>query len=281
MLAGVPVRERRLTAAGVSTCRLEGGEGPPLVLLHGGIESGGAVWTPVISRLAQSHRVLVPDQPGFGESGPVERLGAAAFADWFTDVLRQTCTEKPTLVAHSLAGSLAARFAAEYGHLLSRLVVYAAPAIGVYRMPVRLRVVAIRFAFRPSEQNAERFYRFALRDLAATRERDPEWFDAFAAYNLSRAVVPHVKRTMQRLIKVGTKQLPELALRRIAIPTALIWGRQDRMVPLAVAEAAGSRLGWPLHVIDDVAHVPQIERPDAFVEALADATRTVVYKNPR
>lgn len=273
LLAGIPVTERRLRLAGASTAVLEGGDGPPLVLLHGGIECGGAIWAPVIPRLAARHRLVVPDVPGLGGSEPIPRLDAAAFTDWFAELLRHTCREKPTLIAHSLGGSLAARFAAEHGDLLRRLVICAAPAIGSYRMPLRLRVVAIRFALRPTERNAERFDRFALLDLDEVRRRDPEWWEAFIAYTLSRARTRQVKRTMRQLIATGTEQVPDTELRRITIPAALLWGRHDRMVPLGLAEGASARLGWPLHVIDAAAHAPQIEQPDAFVEALADATR--------
>ncbi len=77
LLAGLPARERRLQLAGVSTAVLEGGDGPPVVLLHGGIESGGVYWAPLISRLAGSHHLVVPDAPGLGESEPVARLDAA------------------------------------------------------------------------------------------------------------------------------------------------------------------------------------------------------------
>lgn len=271
MLAGAHVTERRLQVAGVSTAVLEGGDGPPLVLLHGGIECGGAVWAPVISRLGEGHRLVVPDLPGLGESEPVAQLDAGAFAEWFAELLRQTCAEKPALVAHSLAGSLAARFAAEHSDLLRRLVIYSAPGIGPYRMPLRLRVVAIRFALRPSERNAERFDRFALLDLDRTRRRHPKWFEAFSAYTLSRAMVPHVKRTMQQLIKTCAKQVPDTELRRVAIPTALVWGRHDRMVPVGLAEGASVGLGWPLYVIDDAAHAPHIEQPEGFLRALGKA----------
>jgi pimeloyl-ACP methyl ester carboxylesterase len=126
----------------------------------------------------------------------VARLDASAFAEWFAELVRQTCPEQPALIAHSFGGSLAARFAADHGDLLRRLVIYAAPGIGPYRFPLRLMVVATLFSSRPSERNAERFDRFALLDLDRTRERDPEWFGAFSRYTLSRAVVPHVKRTM-------------------------------------------------------------------------------------
>jgi pimeloyl-ACP methyl ester carboxylesterase len=269
MLAGAAVTERRLQVAGVSTSVLEGGAGPPLVLLHGGIECGGAVWAPVAGALADGHRLVVPDLPGLGESEPLTDLNVDTFAQWLVELLRQTCPKKPTLIAHSLGGSLATRFFTEHGDLVRRLVIYAAPAIGPYRMPLGLRVVAIRFGLRPSQRTAERFARYALLDLDRTRRRDPRWFEAFSSYTLSRAVIPHVKRTMRQLINTGTRRVPDAQLRRIAIPTALLWGKHDRMVPAGLAEAASNRLGWSLHLIDEAAHVPHIEQPEGFLRALS------------
>ena len=85
------------------------------------------MWAPVVAGLAERHRVIIPDLPGLGASPPADVLGAAAFARWLAELLRLTCDEAPVLVAHSLSGSLAARFAAGHGALLRRLVVYAAP----------------------------------------------------------------------------------------------------------------------------------------------------------
>lgn len=51
----------------------------------------------------------------------------------------------------------------------------------------------------------------------------------------------------------------------------LLWGRDDRMVPVHLAEMAAARLGWPLHVIDGAAHAPHIEQPEPFVAALLSA----------
>ena len=82
LLAGLPVRQRRVDAAGVATALLEGGGGPPLVPLHGGIECGGVYWAPVIARLVAHHRVIVPDAPELGESAPLDRLDDERFARW-------------------------------------------------------------------------------------------------------------------------------------------------------------------------------------------------------
>lgn len=268
MLEGLPVTERRLRLAGVSTVVLEGGDGPPLVLLHGAIESGGAYWAPVIERLAERHRVVVPDVPGLGESDPVADLTPDAFGEWFRALLRETCEEPPTLVGHSMGGALAVRYAVQHGESLSRLVIYAGTGAGPYRIPVGLAIRAIMFDLRPSEKNAERFDYFAFFDFDAARRRDGGWLEAWSLYTRERATVPHVKRTMRRLIKRGKKQVPEAELRRITIPTSLIWGSHDRFVPLSVAQWASARLGWPLQVIEATGHVPHIERPEVFCDEL-------------
>jgi pimeloyl-ACP methyl ester carboxylesterase len=126
---------------------------------------------------------------------------------------------------------------------------------------------------RPTARNAERFERFALLDLDATRRRDPEWYDAFSAYTTARAKDRHAKATMRQLIRAGTKQVPDAELRTIDVPTALLWGRDDRMAPLQLAEGVATRLGWPLYIVDGAAHVPHIEQPGSFLSALSDATR--------
>ena len=77
---------------------------------------------------------------------------------------------------------------------------------------------------------------------------------------------------LKSLIATGTKPIPEAELSRVEPPTTLLWGRDDRMVPLRIAQAAARQHNWPLHVIDHAAHAPHLEQPGAFIEALAAAT---------
>jgi len=273
MLRGLQASERRVELAGVSTALLEAGDGPPLVLLHGGIECGGAYWAPVIERLAESHRVVVPDVPGLGESEPVADLTTEVFSDWFRALLDATCEDRPMLIAHSLLGALATRFATQDAASIRALVIYAAPGIGPYRIPLRLMILAARFGLRPSEKNAERFDRFAFFDFDAAKRQNEDWLEAWSVYTRERAAVPHVKRTMRRLIKTCTKRIPDDELRRIEVRTTLIWGSHDRFVPLSLAEGASARRDWPLRVIDETGHVPHIERTEAFLDALMESSR--------
>jgi 2-hydroxymuconate-semialdehyde hydrolase len=268
MLAGLPLEEGRAELAGIETVILRGGEGPPLLLVHGGIECGGVIWAPVVAELARRYRVVIPDLPGLGMSDPVPKLDPEAFATWLDDLIRFTCDEPPVLVAHSIGGNYALRFAASRKPSLSRLSVCSAPGVGRYRIPLGLRVLAIRFALRPTAKNSERFERFALLDRERTRELDPAWFDAFSAYALERARSKRVKRTMNQLIKFGTRRIDDADLGAIRSPVGAIWGRGDRMTPLSVASPAVERLGWPLEVVEAAAHVPHVEQPERFLVCL-------------
>ena len=80
---------------------------------------------------------------------------------------------------------------------------------------------------------------------------------------------------MRHLIRTCTKRVPDAELQRIEIPTELIWGRHDRMVPLRVGRPQARSTAGRFHVIEDAGHVPHIEQPDAFLAALRPALETL------
>ena len=101
-----------------------------------------------------------------------------------------------------------------------------------------------------------------------------ERWEASQAYNLDRARTLSVRAANRRMLKeLGTKTIPPRELARIAVPTTLIWGRQDRVMRLRIAEAASVRYGWPLQVIEDAGHFV-VEQPEAFQRALRAALST-------
>ena len=271
LLAGAPVTERRLDLAGVSTAVLEGGDGPPVVLLHG---QGGwsGMWLPVIADLVTTHRVVAPDLPGLGASevpdGPPDAAGVLA---WLGDLIERTCPEPPALVGASLGASIAARFAIAHPDRLSRLVLASAGSLARFRPAPGVVLAMIRFVARPSERTHRGFLRQVAVDPARVRALMGDRWEASQAYNLDRARTPSVRAANRRLLReLGTRTIPPEELARIAVPTSLIWGRHDRVMRLRIAEAASARYGWPLHVIEDAGHFTA-EQPDAFREALRTA----------
>ncbi len=270
LLSGLPVTERRLQLAGVSTTVLEGGDGPPMVLLAGEF---AAVWMRVIPDLVTTHRVIAPDLPGLGASEvPDGPLDADAALAWLDELIDQTCAIPPVLVGKGAGGALAARFTIGHSDRVDRLVLVDAYGLDRFRPPPGMALSFIGVLFRPSERGLQRSFRnYCFVDLDGVRAAMGERYEWMAAYALDRFRTPSVKAAMRSLLRQLASTIPSQDLDRIAVPTTLVWGRHDVGMRLNVAEAASVRYGWPLHVIENARDDPAIEQPAAFLDALRTA----------
>ncbi|MGH3650664.1 MAG: alpha/beta fold hydrolase, partial [Acidimicrobiia bacterium] len=133
LLDGPSVTERVVEVAGIETSLLEGGEGRPLVLLHGQGASAVA-WAPIIPALRANHRVVVPDLPGLGESQVHHgELDATRVTEWLNGLVAETCDEPPTIVGLSLGGTIAIHFAVDHGDKCRSLVLVDSSSLGPFR----------------------------------------------------------------------------------------------------------------------------------------------------
>lgn len=270
LLAGAPVYERRLEIAGVATVLLEGGQGPPVVLLHG--QGGWAgIWTDLAAGLVSTHHVVAPDLPGLGASSALAPGATTArVLAWLAELIHKKCSVAPTLVGVSLGGSIAARFAASHGENLSSLVLVDA---GGLTAPVRPKpdvlLSLVRQNARPSERNTVRLLRRLTFDLDRVEKRMGARWSPFVAYLAELASTPSVRRANRRLLRrLGLRAIPTEDLARIRVPTTLIWGRHDRVVGLSAAETASVRYSWPLLVVDRAGHLCALEQPQDVLKAL-------------
>lgn len=269
LLADLPVTERRLRLNGVTTAVLEGGEGPPVVLLHGPGEYG-AKWLRVIPELVATHRVIAPDLPGHGASegldGPadVERVLA-----WLDDLIECTCSTRPALVGQILGGAIAATYASRHGERIGSLVLVDSLGLAAFQPAPEFGQALTEFLAEPTAERHDRLWNLCAFDLDALRERLGERWAWIKAYNLDRAQAPELRATQHALMEqFGMPAISPATLDGIAVPTALIWGRHDLATPLRVAEETGRRHDWPLYVIEGAADDPPMEQPEAFVQAL-------------
>jgi pimeloyl-ACP methyl ester carboxylesterase len=269
LLAGLSVTQRRLQLAGISTPLLEGGDGPPMVLLHGPGEFA-AKWLRVLPELVKRHRVVAPDLPGHGSS-EVEggALDEERVIGWLGALIESTCPSPPVLVGHVLGGAIAARFAMRHGNRIDRLVLVDTLGLAPFRPSPAFALTMIHFMARPSERTYGRFMNQCSHDLDRLRREMGGKWSPFVAYNLDRVRTPSVKKAIRSLMtQVGLPVLPPEELRRIPVPVDLIWGRHDRANRLRIAQAASARYGWPLHVIEECADDPPRDQPRAFLDAL-------------
>jgi pimeloyl-ACP methyl ester carboxylesterase len=268
LLAAIPVAERRLQLAGISTAVLEGGDGPPIVFLHGPGEFA-AKWLRVIPDLVTTHRFIAPDLPAHGASDGMDvRLDADRMLAWLSDLIERTCPTPPVLVGHVLGGVIAARFAVDHSDRIHRLVLVDTLGLAKFRPAPRFALTMLHFMMRPNEHTYDRFMRQCSADLDGLRQQMGERWDPFATYTLERARDPAARAVGRLMRELGVPRIPPEDLARIAVPTSLIWGRLDRANRLPVARDASVRHGWPLHVIENCADDPARDQPQAFLEAL-------------
>ena len=287
LLAPLPVTERRVTCAGVSTAVLEGGDGPPLVLLHGPGECA-AHWTRVLPDLVTTHRVVAPDLPGHGSSdagdagnagdaGDAEyaggrRLDADRTVAWLQDLVEQTCPSPPVVVGRLLGGAIAARFAAASPDRLELLILVDTYGLSRFRPRPSFAFALAGFATRPTPRSIDRLFRSCSAEPDRVAQEMGDTADALKTYAVDTARTRRNKTAMRALMpQLAMPAIPDEVLRRITVPTALIWGRQDPQTRVRTAEAASARYGWPLHVIDRAGDEPPIDQPEAFLKALRSA----------
>ena len=131
----------------MSTAVLEGGDGPPVVLLQ--VEFA-AIWMRVIPDLVATNRVIAPDLPGLGAStligGPPDEERVLR---WLGELIDRTCASPPVLVGKGPAGALAGRFAIEAGERVSGLVLVDSHGLARFRPPLGMALTFISVLLGP------------------------------------------------------------------------------------------------------------------------------------
>ncbi len=271
LLAGLPVVDQRRELAGVRTAVLEGGAGPPIVLLHSAGEFA-ALWLRVIPDLVRTHRVIVPDLPGHGASQPAAQLAPDAVLGWLGELIDRTCPQPPVVVGHGLGGAIATRLALEQPLRFTSLVLVDAFGLGEFAPAPGFAAALQQFSEQPTERTRDQLFAQCFADLDRLRERVGERWAPLADYALDRARTPDQGAALAGLMpEFVLPAIPPADLALLSVPTTLIWGRYDLSILLRTAQTASSRYGWPLHVIDNAGDDPPLEQPDAFLAALRAA----------
>lgn len=263
-------QDRYITVGNANIRYWDEGQGPPLLLVHG---LGGFAenWAANIFPLAERHRVLVPDLPGFGRSGktpaPRSMFDFVRFLNEFTEALK---IEKASLAGNSLGGGLVLQFAVEYAAKVEKLVLVDNAGMG--REVINdFKVCSIPFLgellIRPSRDASIATWRKVLHDPAAVTED-------LITLGYEYMTLPGAKKALMNTIRAGIDirgQRMELVrelmagLGSVTALALIIWGRQDRILPVAHAHVCHERLpGSRLEIFDNCGHMPQLEHPDRF-----------------
>jgi pimeloyl-ACP methyl ester carboxylesterase len=208
--------------------------------------------------------------PGHGASGSFEHTpDTDSLCGWLDDLIECTSPVPPVLVGHTLGGALAAHFAGEQRGRLAALVLVDTLGLTPFQPTPAFGQALNEYLSAPGEASHDRLWSQCVFDLPATRTALGAQWASLKAYTLDRVQAPGGLAALSELMELyGVPAVPSATLARIAVPTTLIWGRQDRATALSVAKRASARFGWRLHVIDDAADDPALEQPEAFLSAL-------------
>lgn len=241
--------------AGVRVQWLQGGSGPPLLYLHGA--GGGGMWLPFHKELAKQFTVYAPAHPGFGKSEDPEWLGDVQdLAFYYLDALEELGLEQVNLVGSSIGGWIAAEMAVICSHRLRRLVLIGAAGI---RVPGVL--LPDLFAMAPEAAVGVLYKHPEAATLLLPADPTPEQIE----------IQLRQRMTLARIAWNPYFENPKLLrrLRRVRVPTLIIWGEEDRLFPIEHAKAFQAAIpSSSLVVLPDCGHVVPMDATEAFVEAV-------------
>jgi pimeloyl-ACP methyl ester carboxylesterase len=257
--------KRTLDVQGRGVFLLEGGDGPPLLYLHGLADVHGAVaeWQPFHEMLAESFRLLVPAHPGCAASDGISEVDTVEdLVFHYLDLLDSLGVERASLVGACLGGWIAAELAVRHPERIRRLVLMDAPGLHVPGSPIADLFMLSQRSDWGKHADLRRLL-FGDPDSALALGMFPDGRYASISEELLRY------QSLTLAARIGwtppyfyNRKLRG-RLRRISVPALIVWGREDRFVPPAHAHAYHEGIrGSELELLD-TGHSPWLEAPEA------------------
>ncbi len=259
------------------------GSGPALLLLHG-LGCDHTTWEPVIDALAKNYTVIAPDLLGHGASAkPRADYSVGGYANGMRDLLTLLGVDKVTVVGHSFGGGVAMQFAYQFPERTERMMLVASgglgpevtPAIraittpGFHQVMGVLTLPGVRHVGVAALKAASATGLKATRDLAEVADIYDSFKDPHA-----RAAIRHVVRAVVDW-KGQIVTMADRAYLTDAMPMAVVWGRDDHVIPVRHASnAAALAPKARIEVIPNAGHFPHKDHPERFAKIVHHWIRT-------
>ena len=258
---------------GVRTRYFVGGEGPPLVIVHG---LGGAAvnFTELAPILAGSRRVLIPDLPGHGRSQPLKYVdGLTTYAEHVAAVADLEEMFPAPVIGYSMGGVIALRLAVERPNDVPALALVA--AAGIVSVTRRAEIwLAATGAVRPAQVMTRFRGTFARRPrlrwlpFGAWGAVDPPGLSPESVLGFLEGPSQHTDVGAAGRALLTDDPRPDLD--RVRCPVFLLWGARDRLVPLEDGFEYARRLRAPIRTLPAAGHLLVGEQPQACAEILLE-----------
>jgi pimeloyl-ACP methyl ester carboxylesterase len=249
---------------------VEAGDGPPLILLHG-IPVWGYLWHGIYPELARTHRVLIPDLPGFGFSDKADCFdrSIACQAHMIDTWLGQLGISRATIIGHDIGGGVALRMATLFPERVGRLIVMNSVCYDSWPIELMLQFGHPDAHRKLSASFAVRLLRQALKRGFASSIH-PDILTGFLAPYTTEVGKLSLIRNAAALNTNLTMEIIHL-LPGISIPTLVLWGEDDRFQPVHYAERLAKDIhGSRLVRVKDARHFVMWDQPNLVTKHLLE-----------
>lgn len=280
-----PARERFVGAAGTRLfVREYGVDGPPVVLLHG-FPQTGACWHRVATALADRHRVLVPDIPGYGRSERPLGYDARTLTDTVAAFMVAADAPRAAVVGHDWGGMIAYRLALAHPERVERLCVVNSPFRKIdfkrswhmlfFNLPL---VPELAFAL-AGDRIVDTAHRLGSANPDAFEEENlAEYRAAYRTLERRRSAFAYYRTVTRDMVlarafaSAGRSRGPGgPRARRIQAPTLIVWGMRDPALPPHLIETIVRDIPQArVERIEDAGHFVPDERPERLAALLGD-----------
>ncbi len=233
-----------------------------LVLVHG-LGASAERWNNTIPYFAKDYHLIIPDLIGFGYSDkPLVDYTTDFFSDFLGKFLESTGNENSPIIGSSLGGQVAVDYASTNGNMEKLILV--SPS-GIMKKSTPALDAYIMAALYPNEVNAKNAFEMMEGSGIDTDARIIEGF-------IERMKLPNAKMAfMSTILGLKNAEIITNKLKTISVPTLIIWGAEDPVIPIQYADGFVSSIkDCRFYRMDGCGHTPYVQNPKEFAEISLD-----------
>jgi pimeloyl-ACP methyl ester carboxylesterase len=233
-----------------------------LILLHG-LGASAERWEDVIPLFAKKFRVIVPDLIGFGYSDkPSIDYTTDYFAEFMSKFVEKVGIEEMSIIGSSLGGQIAAEFIINQNADVKKLVLVSPSGVMKHSTPALDAYISA--ALYPNTDSALN----AFQVMSGRKKIDEKIVSGF----IERMQLPNAKMAfMSTLLGLSNSKVVTEKLQLITIPTLIVWGENDPVIPIEYAQSFISGINdCRFYKMIGCAHTPYVEKPEKFFQIVSD-----------
>lgn len=233
----------------------------PVIILHGWGSSASAWDKPKKLFGKAGYLVLVPDLPGFGKEPPPRTAWSVAdYADFVLEYAKKNEFDKFVLIGHSFGGRVAIKLTALYPERVTALILTGVPGVRFGNDQEKIKV----WFFLPLAKLGNLCFNLPPFIVFRPLARKVLYWLA-GARDYYQADTPSMKETFKKIVNEDLRPL----LKMIKIPTLLLWGAQDRVVPPGYGQLLFKEIpGAKIKIVEKGSHCFPYEQPEIFVKEI-------------